>query len=155
MARRKPDPKTEALRQQGCLHPHPEKVTDELFASNEFFDPRDLLQVKYEMLRRVRADGHPVSRSAGRFGLSRPSFYQAQKAYGGGGLPALRPKKPGPRRAHKLSEEVLAALEEALAEKPELKAQELARWVEERFGFSVHRRSIERALVRQEKKGSR
>lgn len=155
MARRKPKPKTDALRQQGCLHPHPEKVTDELFISSEFFDARDLLQIKYEMLRRVRIDGHSVSQSASRFGLSRPSFYQAQKAYEQGGLPALLPKKPGPRRAHKLTEEVVAVLRSALAVNPELNAQELARLVEERFGLSVHRRSIERALMRQEKKRAR
>jgi hypothetical protein len=35
--------------------------------------PRDLVQVKYEMLRRVRVDGHSVSQSATGFGLSRPS----------------------------------------------------------------------------------
>ena len=155
MARRKPEPKTDALRQQGCLHPHPEKVTDELFISSEFFDARDLLQIKYEMLRRVRIEGHSVSQSASRFGLSRPSFYQAQKAYEEGGLPALLPKKPGPRRAHKLTEEVVAVLRSALAVNPELNAQELARLVAERFGLSVHRRSIERALVRQEKKRTR
>ncbi len=155
MPRQKPDPKMESLRQQGCLHPHPEKVTDEVFASSEFFDPRDLLQVKYEMLRRVRVDGEPVSHSAARFGLSRPSFYQAQNAFKEGGLPALLPKKPGPRRAHKLSEEVVQALQEALAEQPEPSPQELVRLVEERFGLSVHRRSIERALARQEKKRRR
>ena len=151
----KSDPKADALREQGCLHPHPEKVTDEAFTASEFFDPRDLVQVKYEMLRRVRADGHSVSQSAARFGLSRPSYYQAQKAYAEGGLPALLPKKPGPRRAHKLSAEVVETLREALAEKPELKAQELAQLVTQRFGFSVHRRSIERALVRREKKHPR
>ena len=155
MARRKPEPKIDALRQQGCLHPHPEKVTDELFISSEFFDACDLLQVKYEMLRRVRVDGRSVSRSAARFGLSRPSFYQVQKAYEEGGLPALLPKKPGPRRPHKLTEAVVVVLRKALAVKPELNAQELARLVEERFGLSVHRRSIERALVRQEKKPQR
>jgi transposase len=152
VTRRKTDPKTDALREQGCLHPHPEKVTDELFASSEFFDARDLVQVKYEMLRRVRVDGRPVSDSAARFGLSRPSYYQAQESFEQGGLPALLPKKPGPRRAHKLSDEVLAALREALAEKPELGSEDLVGLVEERFGISVHRRSIERALSRQEKK---
>ncbi|MCK5089948.1 MAG: helix-turn-helix domain containing protein [Hyphomicrobiaceae bacterium] len=152
MARPKHDPKTATLHQQGCLHPHPQKVTDELFASSEFFDPRDLLQVKYEMLRRVRLDGQSVSQSAARFGLSRPSFYQAQKAYEEGGLPALLPKKPGPRHAHKLSEEVMGALREALTQEPQLKPQELVRLIKERFGLSVHRRSIERALARPEKK---
>ena len=155
MARRKPDLKKQALRQQGCLHPYPEKVTDELFALNEFFDPRDLLQVKYEMLRGVRVDGDSVSHSAARFGLSRPSYYQAQKAYDEGGLPALLPQKPGPRRAHKLSEEVMQALRAALLDDPALNPQQLTQLVEERFGVSVHRRSIERALARQEKKRQR
>jgi transposase len=155
MTRRRLDPKTDTLRQHGCLHPHPEKVTDELFVSSEFFDPRDLVQVKYEMLRRVRADGYSVSHSAACFGLSRPSYYQARKAYQAGGLPALLPKKSGPRRAHKLSEEVVEVLREARAAEPESSPQALAQLVEQRFGLSVHRRSIERALARQEKKRRR
>lgn len=152
MPRAKGDAKTDALRKQGCLHPHPEKVTDEAFVAGEFFDPRDLVQVKYEMLRKVRVDRQPVSQAAAGFGLSRPSYYQAQSAYQEGGLPALLRKKPGPRRAHKLSAEVVAVLREALMEHPELNPPQLVRLVEERFGFSVHRRSIERALARQEKK---
>lgn len=155
MAQRKPDAKTDALRQHGCLHPHPEKVTDDLFVSSEFFDSRDLVQVKYEMLRRVRTDGYSISHSAMCFGLSRPSYYQAHKAYQEGGLPALLPNKPGPRRAHKLSEEVVAALREARAADPESSPQKLVQLVEQRFGLSVHRRSIERALARQEKKHRR
>lgn len=152
MTRRKRDPKTDALRQQGCLHPHPEKVTDELFAASAFFDARDLVQVKYEMLRRVRVDGRPVSDSAARCGLSRPSYYQAQEAFEQGGLPALRPKRPGPRRAHKLSADVVAALREALTAQPALSSGDLVELVGKRFGLSVHPRSIERALARQEKK---
>lgn len=152
MSRPKSDPKADVLRKHGCLHPHPEKVTDEAFAASEFFDPRDLVQVKYEMLRRVRVNRQPVSRSAAGFGLSRPSYYQAQAAFEAGGLPALLPKKPGPRRAHKLSDEVVATLRKAIADKPELTAQDLAKLVEERFDVSVHPRSIERALARGEKK---
>lgn len=152
MTRRKRDPKTDTLREQGCLHPHPQKVTDPLFTSSAFFDARDLVQVKYEMLRRVRVEGRAVSDSAARFGLSRPSYYQTQAAFEQGGLPALLPKKPGPRRAHKLSTEVMAALKEALSTQPELNTDDLVDLVQKRFGLSVHRRSIERALARQEKK---
>lgn len=155
MARRRSDPKADSLRQHACLHPRPEQISDELFGASEFFDPRDLLQVKYEMLRRVRVDGYSVSHSAARFGLSRPSYYQAQKAYEVGGLPALLPKKPGPRRAHKLSEEVLTTLREALEAEPQLSPPQLVGLVEERFGLSVHRRSIERALAQGEKKRRR
>ena len=152
MVSSKKESKIDALRKQGCLHPHPERVTDETFLSSEFFDPRDLLQVKYEMLRRVRVERQPVSKAASGFGLSRPSYYQAQAAYEQGSLPALLPKKPGPRQAHKLSKDVVKMLRGALSEEPELTAQELVDLVEKRFGISVHRRSIERALTRQEKK---
>jgi transposase len=134
------------------LHPHPEKVSDDLFTSNEFFDPRDLLQVKYEMLRRVREGDHSISQAAANFGLSRPSFYQAQAAYDAGGLPALLPKKPGPRRAHKLSEEIVEALRQMQDQASDINTSALAEQVRERFGVSVHPRSIERALARQEKK---
>jgi transposase len=152
MARRKNDPKAEALRQRGCLHPHPENVSDELFTVNEFFDPRDLLQVKYEMLRRVREGDYTISQAAVHFGLSRPSFYQAQAAYEAGGLPALLPKKPGPRRAHKLSEEIVEVLREMQDQAPDINPTALAEQIRERFGVSVHPRSIERALARREKK---
>ena len=38
------------------------QVRDPLFTSGSpFFDPRDLVQVKYELLRRVRVDGDSVS----------------------------------------------------------------------------------------------
>jgi len=39
---------------------------------------RDVVQVKYEMLRRVRVDQVPMARAARAFGFSRPAFYQAQ-----------------------------------------------------------------------------
>jgi Helix-turn-helix domain len=147
-----PDPKIGALRQRGCLHPHPERVADPLFATADFFDARDRVQVKYEMVRRVRVDGQPVGHSARAFGFSRPSFYQAQAGLAHGGLAALVPQKPGPRRAHKLSPEVVDFLAHARADDPSLRSPELARRVRERFGRTVHPRSVERALARREKK---
>lgn len=150
--RRRPDAKQEALRKRGCVNTHPEKVRDEHFGRCEFFDARDLVQVKYEMLRCVSVDGEPISRAASRFGLSRPTFYGAQEALDQGGLPALVPRKPGPRRAHKLSEEVMDFLEQALVEEPALRSATLAQLVRRRFGVCVHRRSVERALQRREKK---
>lgn len=153
MAKRKaPDPKSDALREQGCLNPRPDKVADPLFAASDFFDSRDLVQIKYEMVRRVRADGHPVSRSAAAFGFSRPSFYQAQAALDRGGLAALIPKKRGPRRSHKLGTQVMDFLQRELSVDPSLGSPQLARRIGERFALRVHPRSVERALSRQEKK---
>lgn len=147
-----PDPKVAALRKLGCFNRHPDKVLDPLFSASDFFDSRDLVQVKYEMVRRVRADGHPVSQSAAAFGFSRPSFYQAQAALESGGLAALVPKKRGPRGSHKLSTKVTDFLRQVLLEEPSMNSSELARRVKARFSLTVHPRSIERALTRLEKK---
>src|SRR5437764_1453909 len=100
MARRREDPKVAALRAERTLNGRPEAVSDEAFARSEFLDARDLVQVKYEMVRRARVEGDTVSGSAAAFGFSRPSFYEAAAAIDAGGLAALVPARPGPRRAH-------------------------------------------------------
>ncbi len=155
MSRFRPeDPKLVALRRHRSLHPHPEAVTDPAFQSaNPFFDARDLVQVKYEMLRRVRQEGQPVSQAAAAFGLSRPSFYAARALFEGGGLPALVAQAPGPKGAHKLSAAVVDFLERALAEDPTLRAPQLAQRLQEHFSLMVHPRSVERALARRRKRG--
>ncbi len=102
--------KRQALREGGTLNSRPERVTDDLFADSDFFDPIDILQVKYEMLRRVRVDDFAVSQAARLFGLSRPSFYHALESFKHSGLIGLVPQKRGPRGAHKLSQEVLDSL---------------------------------------------
>jgi transposase len=106
------------------------------------------VQVKYEMVRRVRVDGEPVSRSAAAFGFSRPSFYQAAAAVDANGLAGLVPARPGPRRAHKLTEKIVDCAREAREADPALRPADLAGLIAERFGLSVHPRSVERALAR-------
>jgi len=150
MARKRPDPKEEALREARALNPRPEAVTAPEFSASEFFDARDLVQVKYEMLRQARQDGSTVSDAASAFGFSRPSFYEAKAAYEEAGIPGLLPKRPGPRRAHKLSEDIVERLIEAAAEAP-LSSADLADLAQREFGVRVHPRSVERALARRPK----
>jgi transposase len=146
--------KEDDLRGAHALNPHPEEVRNELFHSGRrFFDPRDLVQVKYEMLRRVDHDGIPVSRAADEFGLSRPSFYRAKADFESGGLPGLLPEKPGPRHAHKLTEDVLSVIEGWLQEKPPPRRKELLDRLRRQLGIEVHPRSIERGMRRLVKRG--
>ena len=149
-----PDPKTkrQTLRRQGTLNPHPETVAFPLFHSSDFFDPADLVQVKYEMLRQVHVDKHSVSESADAFGLSRPSFYQAQAALQKDGLFGLLPHKRGPQGGHKLTTEVMEFVAEQRTRDPSLTAQQLAASVRKRFQVQVHARSIQRQLLRQKKR---
>jgi transposase len=144
--------KRNLLRQQGALHPHPEAVSAALFQDSSFFDPHDLPQVKYEMLRRVEAEQFPVSQAAQEAGLSRPSFYQARAALRRGGLAGLLRQKPGPHGAHKLTAPVLDFLDRQRARQPAPRYAELARLVQEQLGLTVHPRTIERGLSRPQKK---
>lgn len=146
--------KLDALRQTGTLHPHPQRVTDPLFQGQPFFDARDLMQVKYELLRKVEIDGAPVSSAVTAFGLSRPSYYQARSAFEEGGLASLAPQKRGPRGAHKFSAAVLEFLGQLRTEEPAMHYEAMAERVRERFGITVNPRSIERRLRRGQKKTS-
>jgi transposase len=138
--------KIQALRSSGTLNPRPEKVHHARFVDTEFFDPHDLLQLKYETLRAIETDGQPIAQAAADFGLSRPTIYQARQSFQTGGLEGLLPRKRGPKEPHKLTLEVRRYLEETLASQPELKAAELVRQVRQRFGVQVHRRTLEKAL---------
>src|ERR1700687_805260 len=122
MAARSPrrDAKTEALRTHGALHPRPQAVRDPLFESRDFFDSRDLVQVKYGMLRRVDVEGAPVAQTADAFGFSRPTFYQTQAAFTQQGIAGLVTRKRGRHGAHKLDATVMGFVATARAEDPAL-----------------------------------
>lgn len=155
MAPNPADSKLEALKQQGAVNPHPQRVRDPLFEADEFFDARDLVQVRYEMLRRVEVEGHAVTEACAAFGFSRPVFYKARSSLHAEGLPGLVPKKRGPRQGHKLTPEVMKTIEEVLAEDRSLGVDALVKLVEERYGVRVHPRSVQRALARRKKKPRR
>jgi transposase len=145
--------KLAALEKRHALNPQPEKVIDPAFVSGgDFFDARDLVQVKYEMLRRVQKDGQSVKKAAAAFGFSRPSFYRTQQAFMDEGLPGLLPERPGPRRGHKLTPEVITFLDQIIAKEPLLGAKEMAVRIQTRFNLAVHPRSIARYLARRLKK---
>ena len=145
---RRDDGKTRALAASRTLNPRPEKVTDPAFAPVSFFDPADLVQVKYEMVRRSEIDGVPAATAAAAFGFSRQSLYSARTALRERGLAGLVPAKPGPKGGHKLTGQVVDLLEDLLEAGPGLRPADLAAAVRQRFGVSVHPRSVERALQR-------
>jgi transposase len=148
----KQDPKLDALKSSGTLNPKPEKVIDDRFNAGEFFDARDLMQVKYEMVRRVSEDGWSITEAASAFGFSRSSFYQAQSDFNEAGISGFIPERRGPREAHKLSGRVLKFIEETKMKNSSITTANLVALIKEEFGIEVHRRSIERAINRKKKR---
>ena len=150
--RKRPDTKLASLQDNGTVNPHPEHVRDPVFVEHEFFDGRDLVQVKYEMLRRVRAENRSVVEAVAQFGMSRPTFYKAQSDFDRSGLSGLLPNKRGPHGPHKITAEVLEFILRERAKDEHVDAAKLAAGVKRRFRRAVHPRTIERALVAHQKK---
>ena len=139
--------KKSALQRTGTLNPKPERVKDELFDSEEFFDPKDLLQVKYEMLRRVLSENASVTDAAKEYGVSRPTYYQAQASLGKAGIAGLVPKKRGPRQRRKIRGDVLAFIENKIVQGEPIRARQLSISIQQKFKLKIHPRTIERALA--------
>jgi transposase len=147
------DSKRKALQEHGALNARVSEVKDALFQNSEFFDPQDLVLVKYEMLRRVRVEGASVTAAARAFGFSRVALYQAMAAFQKKGLPGLLPRRRGPKAANKLTEAVLEFIDHQLAADSNLHAPQLAMLLRKHLHLAVHPRSIERALARRAKRG--
>lgn len=152
MSKVRSHPKADRLKQNDSLNLHPERVRAERFQNSAFFDPRDLVQVKYEMLREVSHEGSSKAQAALLYGMSRPTFYEALDAFARDGLAGLLPGQRGPKGAHKLTDEVMAFIERRQTEDPGLHAKALAEALREELQLAVHPRSIERALARKKKR---
>jgi transposase len=138
--------KADALAEDGILNPAPDKVGDPKFQEDGFFDPRDVVQVKYEMLRRVSVEKTSITDVSEQYGVSRPTFYQAKADFEEGGIAGLVPQKRGPHGPHKIHSDVLAFLIAKLSPGEPIRARELAKLVQKEFGIDVHPRTIERAV---------
>jgi transposase len=138
--------KIENLAQEGTLNPAPGKVRDPKFQEGGFFDPQDVVQVKYEMLRRVSVEKASVTDASDDFGVSRPTFYQAKSDFDDAGIAGLVPKKRGPRGPNKLQGEILTFIKERLSPGQPIRARDLAALIRDEFGLDVHPRTIERAI---------
>jgi transposase len=138
--------KTDALAEDGTLNPAPEKVCDPKFQEDGFFDPRDIVQVKYEMLRRASVEKASVTDVADEYGVSRPTYYQAKADFEEGGIAGLVPKKRGPRGPHKIQGEALAFIEAQISPGEPIRARDLAKALQRELGLDVHPRTIERVV---------
>src|SRR6202161_3225008 len=140
-------PKSRVLLEEGTLNPVPEKVHDPKFRDSEFFDPHDVVQVKYEMLRRVSVENASVSNTTEEYGVSRPTYYQTKASFDEAGIAGLVPKKRGPRGPHKLQGEGLELIQTQVVGGKPIRARELAKLVRKKFDLDVHPRTIERAVA--------
>jgi len=139
--------KVRALIEEGTLNLAPEKVQDPKFRDGEFFDPHDIVQVKYEMLRRVSVENASVTSATEEYGVSRPTYYQTRASFEEAGIAGLVPRKRGPQGPHKVRGAVLAFIQEKRMGGEPIRARQLAEQIRKKFDLDIHPRTIERAVA--------
>jgi len=138
--------KEDSLQKSNCFNRNNANVTAGIFSASPFFDCRDIVQVKYEMVRAVENAEGTVADISRSFGFSRKSYYQINEAFQAGGLQALVPKKTGPKKPTKLTPETSAFIESFLDNKPNAKSSEVSAALEAEIGVNIHPRTIYRHL---------
>jgi transposase len=138
--------RVDALLGEGTLNLSADKVRDPKFREGEFFDPHDIVQVKYEMLRRVQVDNASIIEATAEYGVSRPTYYHTVSSFNETGVAGLVPRKRGPRGPHKIQSELLTYLENQIVSGQPIRARALVSKVQKQFGVTIHPRTIERAL---------
>lgn len=142
--------KLKLLEASGTLNPRPNLVKDELFLQNKFFDPHDLLQIKYEMLRHVKVDHWSITKATTTFGLSRPVFYKLENDFKVG-LSGLLPKERGPRKPSKLAVEVIKFIKKKRQDE-QMPWIEVQSAIKKQFNLSLHIRTMQKSISQSEKK---
>jgi transposase len=138
--------KEDSLKKSNCFNQNYENVTAGIFKTSSFFDSRDIVQVKYEMIRAVSNAEGTITDISCAYGFSRKSYYQVNEAFQSGGLDALVPKKKGPKKPHKLTPEALTFINSFLESNPKAKADKISLALETELGISIHSRTIYRHL---------
>ncbi len=130
----------------------PDRVQDPLFHQYPtFFDVRDEIQVKYEMLRAHHIQGESVTAVARRFGFSRQTFYTTDAAFQRVRWKGLVPAKSGPKGAIKVTAACAQFLAAEHRARPDASWQELADAAAQHCGIVVHPRTVQRLLAKKKR----
>ncbi len=134
----------ELLRRARCLHRSPENVKDERFTQqSDFFDNRDIVQVKYELLRRCEVEGSDVASTCPDFGFSRTTYYKVQQAFLSGGMPSLMGRQRGRPKPIKVTDVVLGYTIAEKAKNPKLTAKDMAAALDTRYHVHLSERMVQ------------
>ncbi len=147
--------KEDYLRENKSLNVNASKVKDDLFMKNNFFDPLDLIQVKYEILRKVSKKKCSVDTAVNLFGMSRQNYYKIKNAFEKQGMAGLLEKKRGPRHPFKLKENIVDFVNKQKKENPSITSIQIVNEIKNKFNLSIHHRTIERFNKAQKKTSKR
>lgn len=151
------DTKIQFLQKEGLINPKPERVQYQLFASYDFFDPMDLPQVRYEMIRTARIENISVAKSCRLFGFSREYFYKLERNFMNRGFVALLGSQKGRRPLIALNNEIVNFIIHRKIDNPNLSGEDLRKEILKIHKLDYSRRTVERIIEKSgvDKKGQK
>lgn len=138
--------KTKFLKKEGMINPKPERVTHPLFQTHDFFDPLDLPQVRYEMLRLARVDELAVTEACQAFGFSREYFYRLERDFMSRGYVGLLCSPRGRRPLVALNQEIVNFIVHRKMSEPHLTGEDLRKELKNVYQVECSRRTVERIV---------
>ncbi len=140
------DTKKQFLQKEGFVNPNPERVRYQLFESNDFFDPMDLPQVRYEMIRTARVESISVVEACRLFGFSREYFYKLERSFMARGFVALIGSQRGRRPLIALNNEIVNFILHRKINSPNLSGEDLRKEILKIHKLDCSRRTVERVI---------
>jgi len=134
--------KTDILIENGSFNKNAVSV------NNPYFDPQDLVQVKYEMLRAVKNNELNVSAASKQFGFSRTAYYKIERRFGEAGVEGLCLQKTGPKLPAKLTPDIIEFVSELKEKHPNITNDKIVKEIKTQKGLSIHKRSLQRVQAK-------
>jgi len=139
-------PKSQFLKKEKIINPRPERVIHPLFQKTEFFDPFDLPQVRYELLRSARSEELSIAEACRQFGFSREYFYQLDRAFMERGFVSMLGSPIGRRPIIALNQEIVNFIIQRRIQNSNLSGENLRQEVHKNYKVQCSRRSVERIV---------
>lgn len=136
--------RAEAMMANGTYNAGHEAVRADQFSHGVFFDARDAVQVKYEMVRSVARRELTVTAASALYGLSRQTCHKCLRAVEREGIAGLMPKKRGPKDGYKFGADAKRYVDGYLLDHPDAGNGEVAAALKADTGVDVHSRTIAR-----------
>lgn len=138
--------KIKFLKKEGLLNQKPDRISHSLFKIHDFFDPLDLLQVRYEMLRSVKVDGYPVAKVCRTFGFSREYYYKLWRMFLERGFVGLLGAPQGRRPLIALNQELVNFIIHKKLENPKLPSKKICKQIINIYHIECSTRTVERII---------
>ena len=138
--------KIQFLKKEGILNLKPDRILCKKFQTLDFFDPLDLPQVRYEMLRSARVDNTSVAGACRKFGFSREYFYRLERGFRERGYASLLASRKGRRPIIALNQEIVNFIAHRKIEEPNVSGESLRKEILRLYKVDCSRRTVERIV---------